>query len=66
MNKKHIITAFVAGILLTIFAYHAYTVYTFRSAINAQARLIQEQGVALSQVIEFLNKATAQTPQGGK
>lgn len=60
MNKKHIIVSFLAGILLAVFAYHAYNVYLMRSVLNAQGNAIAGHEATLRQVVEFLNKATQQ------
>lgn len=40
MNKKHIITSFVAGILLAVFAYHAHNVYIMRAQLNSAIQWI--------------------------
>lgn len=56
--KKNIAIAFVAGILLTIFSYHAYTVYQLR-AIAIQS--VQDHQL-LTQVVQFINSNTKQTP----
>lgn len=59
MNKKTIITTvtagFIAGILLTIFSYHAYMVYQFKSQLLQVEGIVNQQGVALQQIINLIN-----------
>jgi Tfp pilus assembly protein PilE len=47
---KTIITSFIAGILLTIFVLHAYTVYQLRAQVR------QHQAV-IEQVVGFINQS---------
>jgi len=60
MKKSQIIwtvvSAFIAGIILTVFSYQAYTIYQFRSQIeNDHATLVQ--------VVDFLNQNIQQAQQ---
>lgn len=57
--KKTIITSFIAGILLTAFLYHAYTVYTLRNVIA-----VHEQ--AISQIVTFINNSIKANDGGSK
>lgn len=50
---KNITLAFIAGIILTVFTLHAYTVYQFRKTLAAH------EG-ALVQIINVLNQANQQ------
>lgn len=49
--KTTIITSVIAGVLLTIFSYHAYTVYSMKKAVITQ-------GQAIAQIVDFINKNT--------
>lgn len=51
--NRQFIVAFVSGLLMAIFLFHAYTVYTIRAVT------IQNQAT-LAQVVGFINQATAQ------
>ena len=54
MYKSIIASAFVLGIILTVFAYQAVTIYQLRTQVATDH-------ATLTQVVDFLNKAT-QTP----
>jgi|GEM_PF-3882614 len=63
MKKSQIISiivgAFVAGIILTVFSYQAYTIYEFRAQIN-------NDHAALTQVVDFLNQNIQQAQQAAQ
>lgn len=50
--KKQLIISFVLGAITIAFCYHAYVVYQLKAQVDSQ-------GVALTQVIQFLNQASA-------
>jgi hypothetical protein len=62
MDKKIvgiIVGAFIAGIILTVFSYHAYVVYSMKTTV-------EKNDVILKQVVDFINKGVAaQQPQSG-
>lgn len=53
--KKTIILAFITGIILTVFAYQAYTVYQVR---NDHQTLVQ--------IVDFINRNIQATQQQGQ
>lgn len=55
--KKTIIISFIAGILLTLFSYHAYTVYKFKKTLIAHE-------TSINQIVSFIN-SSLQTNVGG-
>ena len=56
MKKGIIATAFVLGVMLTIFAYQAITIFQLRSQIATDH-------VTLTQVVDFLNQNIQQAQQ---
>ena len=63
MKKSQIIAtivgAFVAGIIVTVFSYQAYTIYEFRAQIT-------NDHAALTQVVDFLNQNIQQAQQAAQ
>ena len=60
MKKGQIISivvgAFVAGVIITVFSYQAYTVYQFRSVVT-------NEHATLTQIVDFLNQNIQQAQQ---
>lgn len=47
--------SFAMGILATLFLFHAWTIYSLRTAVNAQQTKIDEHQAALQQVVQYIN-----------
>jgi len=60
MKKSQIISisigAFVAGVIITVFSYQAYTIYQLRSVVSTDH-------ATLTQVVDFLNQNIQQAQQ---
>lgn len=55
--KKNIIIGVVVGILLTIFSYHAYTVYKLNTRITALENVVAQDTSALQQIVNLINSS---------
>lgn len=53
--KKHIIVAFVVGILVTIFCYHAYTIYSLKSQLMAVESVVSQDDATIKQIVTLIN-----------
>ena len=54
-----ILSAFFAGVILTVFCYQAYTIYTLRS-------VVADDHTAITQVVGFINSQIQAANPGGK
>lgn len=56
---KNIIIAFIVGILITVFSYHAYTVYKFKKTLTAH-------DIAIAQIVNLINSSLQANDRGSK
>lgn len=48
----------VAGVLVAVFAFHAWEVYQLKADLKKVITVVQQDNTRVNQIVDFLNKAT--------
>ena len=56
----------ILGVVIAISAFHAWTVYTLVTKLQEVSAIVQQDNARVNQIVDFLNKVTAQAEPAKK